>query len=682
MMINTNKIKVEFNKSIIDKDFDIFKICSEEKNIFYKTNVLDISKEEFNAISVVYTWGQTCYVMFNKGEVDRKRLRKSINNEDINMQVQKVDIINEKIYDNILTMLILNSLNILKTDGEYSNLTGKLYLTNKSWFKKDKNKKINTFYTLEVKLSPGMELNLNVSTFGRLDYFKDPKVLSMRRYVFDKKTYQIRRKLKTDNVKYEDMFIQRSIYSKKHNTVPFLDFKSYTNYKKCKIGMLDELLQDVEEYLSDYIKIENCKIEEYCQYEINDVGFKNRNYGDLLKDKKIIVVDEVKNNDSKKLITLLSKILWEDFNVKIETRDDINTEKYNLKIIHGAEYYKVNDLEDPYKCVHAKCTIQHITLESFIENLNNGKIEKAAVTKIIQELIIKDDILKSKISIVDWEKFNYEEKWTFLKRKQIQIDKKTYKYIYCKMIILEDGTLDITIYDNSIVNEEIWEWNAIVDAYGGEFKYKKEDVLEGIFYNDYENINKIYKTDRSTVPNFKELGYLLRKSNKNEKISVSNIINSLGNFDSNDKNIIQHKEDFINKLKGFSEYETIGKINKEMRIRSNGGKAINKHILNELDILINAQLKTRDRKFELFGSMVDIKYYSKGNDVYYFVGVDSNKMNQSFTNACVIRKVVADGENEFKNIVNLLAVEFVKNGQYTVVPFPFKYINEVLEKII
>jgi len=174
---------------------------------------------------------------------------------------------------------------------------------------------------------------------------------------------------------------------------------------------------------------------------------------------------------------------------------------------------------------------------------------------------------------------------------------------------------------------------------------------------------------------------LLKKSNKNEKISVSNIINSLGNFDSDDKKIMQHKEKFINKLKAFSEYEAIGKINKEMKIKSNGGQAINKHILSELDILINPKLKTGDRKFELFGPMLDIKYYSKDNDVYYFVGVESEKINQSFRNACIIRKVVADEINEFKNIANLLAVEFVKNGQYTVVPFPFKYINEVLEKL-
>ena len=35
-------------------------------------------------------------------------------------------------------------------------------------------------------------------------------------------------------------------------------------------------------------------------------------------------------------------------------------------------------------------------------------------------------------------------------------------------------------------------------------------------------------------------------------------------------------------------------------------------------------------------------------------------------------------EIEFDNVAKLLTVEFVKTGQYTVVPFPFKYLNEIL----
>lgn len=680
-MIITNKIKAEFNNKSIDRDFDIYKISTEEKGVFYKTNVLDIAKTNFKATSVVYTWGNASYAMFKKGEVDKEKLKASINNEVVNMQVQKIDIINEKIFDNVLTLLMINSLNVIKTDGKYNNLTGKLYFINKDWYKRDKEKKVNGFYALELKINNEMELTLNVKTFGRVNCFKDAKSLAMTRYIFDKDTYELRKKLKLDRVNEEECFIGKSTYSKVHNTVPFLDFKSYKNYRKCKIGVLDELLQDVESYLSNYIKIENGKIEEYSRYEAKEKDFKNIDYGNLLKHKRIILVDEVENCDSKKLLVLISEFLEEKYKVKVEKRDKIDTEEYNLKIIHGAEYYEVNDLEDPYKNEDCNYVIQHITLESFIENLNNDKIEKASLTKIIQELIIKGDILNGNISIVDWENYNYKHEWTFLKRKKIQVDKKNCKYIYCKMKILKSGTLEINIQDSSIINYEDWEWNAIVDAYDGGSTYKKEDTIEGIFYKDYENINKIYKTDKTTMPNFEGLRDLLKKADKSKKISVSEIINSLDNFDSDDKKTIEHKEQFINKLKAFSEYKTISEINKEMKIKSKGGKAINKHILNELNILINPELKTGDRKFELFGPMLEIKYYNKGNDIHYFVGIEPKNIKQSFRNACTIRKVIADEKNEFENIVNLLAVDFVKNGQYTVVPFPFKYINEVLKKI-
>lgn len=682
-MINTNEIKVEFNKKSIDRDFDIFKIYNEEKNIFYKCNVLDIAKEELNAVSVVYTWGQTCYAMFKKGSVDIDKLKEIIKNENINMQVEKIELLSEAIYNNVLTMLILNSLNLIKTDGRYNNLTGKLYLMNDSLIDKDKNKKVKSFHAIEVKLNSCMELKLSVATFGRFDYFsKYKKMASKRKYVFDKETYEIRRKLKTDNVENKEMFIQKSIDHNEHTFVPFLDYRGLKEFKKCKMGMMDELFCDVEEYLGDYIKIENSKIEEYYTHEGNSESFENTDYSYMLKDKKIIIIDEVKNSDSKKLLSLLMDNLYEKYNIRIEEKDEIEPGEYNIRIIHNAAYYEENHLEDPHESISDKNVIQHITLESFKDDKKNRNIEEEinnAVKKIIQELIIKEDIIKKKISIVNWEKYNYKDKWTFLKRKQIQVDEKKYKYIYCEMIISRDGTFQANIFDSSNISDDNWEWNAIRDAFGNEYGYRKEDNIEGIFYKDYENINKIIKTDKTTVPNFKELGRLLRTSDKNKKIPVSSILSSLENFVHDDKKVMDKKEEFVSELKRLPEYATINEINRLLNVRTKGGKVINKYILNELGILINPRLKQKDRKYELFNSMLDIKYYSKGKEIYYFVGVDSKKINQSIKNACAIRKVVADDKNEFENIVNLLSVEFVRNGQYTVTPFPFKYINEIFK---
>ena len=80
--------------------------------------------------------------------------------------------------------------------------------------------------------------------------------------------------------------------------------------------------------------------------------------------------------------------------------------------------------------------------------------------------------------------------------------------------------------------------------------------------------------------------------------------------------------------------------------------------------------------------MLDIKYFYHDDKLYYFVGTKDKALQQSINNACILREVITTGEQIFmKDLFQLLAVEFVRNGQYTVVPFPFKYLNEVVEKM-
>ena len=58
-------------------------------------------------------------------------------------------------------------------------------------------------------------------------------------------------------------------------------------------------------------------------------------------------------------------------------------------------------------------------------------------------------------------------------------------------------------------------------------------------------------------------------------------------------------------------------------------------------------------------------------------------MNYKVDKSCVIRKIIAENEIiNFKELLSLMAVEFVRNGQYTVLPFPFKYLREYKNIII
>ena len=84
-------------------------------------------------------------------------------------------------------------------------------------------------------------------------------------------------------------------------------------------------------------------------------------------------------------------------------------------------------------------------------------------------------------------------------------------------------------------------------------------------------------------------------------------------------------------------------------------------------------------------NLLNIKYeynendYLDGRAFVYYVGDKSKKV--SYPNACCMRKVVSLGEKlEYEELLPLMAVEFVRNSQYTVLPFPFKYLREYIEQ--
>ena len=59
-------------------------------------------------------------------------------------------------------------------------------------------------------------------------------------------------------------------------------------------------------------------------------------------------------------------------------------------------------------------------------------------------------------------------------------------------------------------------------------------------------------------------------------------------------------------------------------------------------------------------------------------------MRQSIQRACVIRSIEGyDGANvRFEEMLPMMNVTFVHNGQLTVMPFPFKYLREYVNSIV
>ena len=106
--------------------------------------------------------------------------------------------------------------------------------------------------------------------------------------------------------------------------------------------------------------------------------------------------------------------------------------------------------------------------------------------------------------------------------------------------------------------------------------------------------------------------------------------------------------------------------------------------IDEIQVLLSEgdnKLRGKERREELLLSCLDIKLYEEGGSQYYFVGTIGEGMRWNIQRASVVRKI--EGYNGapvmFEELLLLMNVSFVRNGQLTVVPFPFKYLREYLQ---
>lgn len=96
------------------------------------------------------------------------------------------------------------------------------------------------------------------------------------------------------------------------------------------------------------------------------------------------------------------------------------------------------------------------------------------------------------------------------------------------------------------------------------------------------------------------------------------------------------------------------------------------------------KLRSKERREELMASLLDIKMYEEAGEYYYFVGTIGEGMRPNIHRAACVRKVTgyAGCDVCFEMILPMMNVSFVRNGQLTVIPFPFKYLREYVKKFM
>ena len=102
-------------------------------------------------------------------------------------------------------------------------------------------------------------------------------------------------------------------------------------------------------------------------------------------------------------------------------------------------------------------------------------------------------------------------------------------------------------------------------------------------------------------------------------------------------------------------------------------------IANELESG-NTKLRGKVMRESLLSGCLDIHSYEEDGHTYYFVGDIGAGMQTAVDHAANIRELCADdnGKVDIASLLPLMDVDFVRNGQLTVIPFPFKYLREYI----
>ena len=97
----------------------------------------------------------------------------------------------------------------------------------------------------------------------------------------------------------------------------------------------------------------------------------------------------------------------------------------------------------------------------------------------------------------------------------------------------------------------------------------------------------------------------------------------------------------------------------------------------------NTYLRGKEPRQKLLSSITDIKLFDQGKCKYYFAGIIGEGMHTSITHAANIRKIepYKNATLRFEELLPLMNITFVRNGQLTVIPFPFKYLREYIQSI-
>lgn len=665
----TNRFEVTFDYENINRDFDIYAVTKESKKL-YKTNILDLPRAQFHARAVQYLWGATALVLFDKHTVQESVFRTMLQENYPDVKVMRIDVMNEserqkwfKKDEYLLLNLLINTLKSPKNQPFcYNNLTGALYYRCSEWRWK------NFIWFLNIHFDYDMLLQLSVTTFMR--------VTKNGNYLFDENTGSFRKRLSEDDCRGE-LYIKHS-YLKKHNTVDFIRYRDFQEFCKSKLGVMERFLRDVKEKLGNYLTLKAALPGETTIVKPKKRSNSDDNIKRLLADYSLNISDCVDSELSKDIIVQLVHKLWEKYHVEVQI-GNLQKGMLNLRIIHNVNYYGDHEvLHDPHEDDVSGYIVQHVTVEDFVSQ-KTGEISKHGFQKIMEELLIKTDNQQRKMTAFDWESLQLSHPYLFAVRRRDTDDSDKKEYVYYQVKVNPDGSLDYDCF-NSKEDVEFEKHEKLIRAYErfAADLYRHGSEIECVMEDGEGNYHAIGKTKEFTRPDTSILYDVLCQTQPKAVVPKEKLLSCLDTFIATHEAQKSAALALKTQILQYEDIPTKGSIHKIMNMKSNDNIILNRWLHEECGLWIYSEFKSAASGTEM-KNLEKIQYYPDkwdGNSFYYFVG-SKNGAKDTVSRACTIRRVTSETKLITPDFLfSMLAVDFVRHGQYTVIPFPIKYLRE------
>lgn len=594
MDITLNQFDIE--KLVIDYDkinslYDFYLIENESKSFKPDSNILFESSINKSILAIQYTVGSSFLIMLKKNNLNKSIINELLdkyNSENDNgLSQKKLNAPFEK-FSHSLLQLFFNALAKSSSNENCSNIGGKLY-----YFSETRSKQV---YCVQFKINSDYTFELKSKTFT--EALENSK---QRRFILQTNNTLIPADKNSKQKQYVDFQ-----YKNTKHAVTFLESKSLQAFEVSKVGIFDKLIQKFNRAYGDFIKLELKKESDWDKLEVKSSANQKVKHIErlqkLLENKSINIVDKIQDASSKYFCEQLINTYKTMFdNVSLKNTSKIENKALNICVIHNKTYYEINkDEKDTYEN-SGKSVVQNITIEDFTNS--KGEISEAACLVVLNELYVKEDIIKNhKITLTDWSSYNFDKDLIFCWHEKDEDNKNHYYFMNVKPA----GEFEIGEKTKDLFNQEQFE--------------KIEEIFE---------LNNM-KAERHNKYNEKYKGLILN--------------------DKNEINIIQDSSFFM-----MSECALISQDLKTGKIS-----------------------RSKDSLIKYFGGCLDIYYKNCGDSILYSSGQIGSGMNTTIAKAAHVRKIVPykGADLFFQDYLETMNVTFIRNGQLTVMPFPFKYLRE------